>query len=383
MKPFEIKENVYWIGALHPDLRVFDIIMQTKNGTTYNSYLLQAEKPAIIDTVKHKFTESYLEHVKELIDLKKLTYIIVQHNEPDHSGSLKALIELAPQAIILCSKVSAKYVRNIVNTDVTIQTVENGEEIDLGGKTIRFYATPFLHWPDTMMTYWVEGQVLFPCDVFANHFCDSRMYNDLITRDFWPDFKYYFDIIFRPYKNDIDIQMLAPSHGPILRRDVNEFISRYRQWSAEREANEPKQLLIYYISAHGNTAKMANAIAEGAHEIGVNVQVYDITEIDVDAHLERIEMCDGLLIGSPTINNDAVKPAWDLLSSLATIEVKGKLAGSFGSIGWSGEATKFLDSRLADLKFKVPESGLTVTLVPDEQELTDCREFGNKIAQLL
>ncbi len=393
MKPFAIKDKVIWIGALHPDLRVFDIIMQTKNGTTYNSYLIQAEKPTIIDTVKSKYSQTYLDQLSELVDLQNLTYIVVQHNEPDHSGSLQALLDKAPQATVLCTKVAAKYVQNIVNTEVKIQTVENGQEIDLGGQTLRFISAPFLHWPDTMMTYWLQGKVLFSCDVFANHFCDSHMYNDLITRDFWPDYKYYFDIIFRPFKkhvrnalkkiDELQIEMIAPSHGPILRTDIAEFINRYRRWSAEIPVNNPKRLLIYYISAHGNTATMAEEIAKGARESGIEVQLYDIGEINIHEHLDRIETCDGMLVGSPTINNDAVKPAWDLLSSLATLDVKGKISGSFGSMGWSGEATKFLDQRLTDLKFKVPEAGVTATLVPNPDELAACREFGKKIAAAL
>lgn len=171
MKPVQIKENVHWIGALHPDLRIFDIIMYCKNGTTYNSYLVKGEKTAIIDTVKDKFAAGYLDRIAELVDFTRIDYIVAQHNEMDHAGSLAALLEKAPQAQIVCSKPAAKYVHNILNREVNIKTVENGEILDLGGKSLQFFPAPFLHWPDTMMTFLREDKILFTCDMFGAHFC--------------------------------------------------------------------------------------------------------------------------------------------------------------------------------------------------------------------
>ncbi len=155
MKPFEIQPNVFWVGALHPDLRIFDIIMYAKNGTTYNSYLVKDEKVAVIDTVKGKFSDAYIEHIRELVDPKKIDYVVMQHNEPDHSGSLIKLLDAAPQAKVVCAKPAVKYVQNIVNREVEIIPVSNKEEISLGSKTLQFHGTPYCHWPDTMMTYLV------------------------------------------------------------------------------------------------------------------------------------------------------------------------------------------------------------------------------------
>ena len=393
MKPFEIQNQIFWIGALHPDLRVFDIIMKTKNGTTYNSYLVKDEKIAIIDTVKQKFSEQYLEHISSLVDPAKIDYIIIQHTEPDHSGSLNALLEAAPHAKVVCAKVAVKYVNNILNKEVDLLPVEKGTTIDLGQKTLSFVSSPFLHWPDTMMTFIEKERILFPCDVFASHFCDSRMFNDVITRDFWPDFKYYFDMIMRPYKKQmrnafkklqpLTIETIAPSHGPILRSEVDKYFKAYEEWTAPKPENNPKKLLIYYASAHGNTEKMAFQIKEGAISEGVYVDLYHVTDIDIEDHIDRIENADAILFGSPTINNDAVKPIWDILNSLATIDVKGKIGASFGSIGWSGEAIGFLDNRMASMKIKVPVEGLSVTLVPSEADLERCYHFGKQIAQEL
>lgn len=393
MKPFEVKKDIYWIGALHPDLRVFDIIMATKNGTTYNSYLIRDEKTAIIDTVKEKFAEQYIDNVRTLVDPAKIDYIIMQHNEPDHSGSLQKLLQAAPQAHVVCAKPAVKYVQNILNRDINILPVGNQETIRLGSTSLHFLSAPYCHWPDTMMTWLEEEHVLFPCDIMGAHFCDSRMFNDMISRDFWPDFKYYFDSIMRPYKknvgnairklDDLDVQLIAPSHGPIVRTDIQKYITAYKKWTEPSAANDPPKMLIYYASAHGNTGLMAQKIAAGAASRSVDVSVYDAVEINAADHVDRIEQADALVLGSPTLNNSVVKPIWDVLNALITIDVKGKIAGSFGSYGWSGDAVDQIDSRLHAMKFKVPFAGQKAVLVPDEHELQACFEFGAKIADIL
>jgi len=393
MKPVLIKPDVYWIGALHPDLRIFDIIMQTKNGTTYNSYLVKGEKIAVIDTVKDKFTQPYLEHIASLTDFSRIAYIVVQHTEMDHSGSLAALLDKAPQAEVICSKPAAKYVQNVLNRPVSIRAVENGESIDLGGKRLQFIPAPFIHWPDTLITWQPEQGVLFTCDLFGAHFCDSHLFSDEITRDSWSEFEHYFQTIMRPFKKmvrnnlkkiaELPFDMIAPSHGPILRQDLPRFITAYEKWSEPLQANDPRQLLIYYASAYGNTERMAAEIARGAKDAGVSVKVYDTMEINLAAHLDRIEAADGIAVGSPTINGDAVKPVWDLLGSLTTLDLKGKIGASFGSMGWSGEAVSFLDQRLNQLKFQVPLPGLKATLVPGPDELRQCYEFGTALARTM
>ncbi len=152
MKPFKIIDDIYWIGALHPDLRVFDIIMQTKNGTTYNCYLIKDEKVAVIDTVKEKFADSYIEHISELVDPKDIDYVVVQHTEPDHSGSLLRLLHEAPRAEVVCAKAAVKYVRNILNRDVPLKAVGLRDALPLGKYSLLFLPSPYIHWPDTMMT---------------------------------------------------------------------------------------------------------------------------------------------------------------------------------------------------------------------------------------
>lgn len=393
MKPFAVLDNLYWVGALHPDLRVFDIIMTTKNGTTYNSYLVLDEKVAVIDTVKGKFSEGYLEHISGLVDPKRIDYVIVQHTEPDHGGSLEALLAAAPQAEVVCAKAAAKYVANTLNREVRMRTVGNRETLTLGKRTLTFLPAPFIHWPDTMMTVLADEGVLFSCDLFGAHFCDSRMFDDMIPRDVWPDFQYYFESIMRPFRKNVhsalekvsefSIKLIAPSHGPIIRRDVEKYFAAYRQWSAPLPPNPTPQALIFYASAHGNTERMAEAVAQGLRSEGVEVELYDALNLNLAQHIEKIERADALILGSPTINNDAVKPIWDVLNSLTTIDIKGKVAACFGSYAWSGEATELIQSRLAAMKFKLPLEPLRAMLVPSAEELEQCVRFGAELGRQL
>jgi flavorubredoxin len=391
MNPVEIKKNIYWTGVLDPDLRLFDILFPTEKGTSYNSYLVEGEKTAVIDTVKGRFYEQFLSNITSLVEPEDIDYIVCNHMEPDHSGSLARFLKEAKNARVVVSRTGEHYVNNIVNADVTPLKMGDGDTLDLGGTTLRFIFAPFLHWPDTMFTYVVEDRLLFPCDVFGSHFCDERLYDDLVD-DFSEEFEFYYRGIMGPFKDrvleavekikDLEIEVIAPSHGPVLRSNPWKYVDRYVQWSTPRPA-EAKTLLVFYASAYGNTKRMAEEIARGATIDGVEVQTYDLTGTEPGDVLDRIEAAQGLIIGSPTFNGDAVKPVWDLLSSLTTIRLRGKLGGAFGSYGWSGEAVGMIEDRLKSLKIKVPVPGVRFVLVPTAQELEDCREFGKQIAESL
>ncbi len=391
MKPVEIKKDIYWTGVLDPDLRLFDILLHTEHGTTYNSYLVKGEKIAVIDTAKGRFYEQFVSNIKCLVEPEDIDYIVCNHMEPDHSGSLSRFLREAKNARVVVSTTGEHFVNNIVNAEVNALKMGDGDVLDLGGKTLRFIFAPFLHWPDTMFTYVVEDKVLFPCDVFGSHYCDGRLYDDLVG-DFGQEFRYYYQGIMRPFKEkvlqavdkirDLEIEIIAPSHGPILRSDPWKYVNQYVKWSTPSPA-EVKRILIFYASAHGNTKMMAEEIGKGAAVDGVEVQIFDVSETDIADVLDRIEVSQALIIGSPTINGDAVKPIWDLLSSLATISLRGKVGAAFGSYGWSGEAVGMIEDRLKRLKFKVPRPGLRFMLVPTAEELEICREFGRKIAESL
>jgi len=389
MKPIQIKEGIHWIGALDPDLRLFDILFVTEAGTTYNSYLVRGEKIAVVDTSKGRCYDQFIANVTSLVAPEEVDYIVCNHMEPDHSGALAAFLKEAKNAQVVVSRTGEHYVRNILNTDVGPLKMGDGDVLDLGGKTLRFFSAPFLHWPDTMFTYAVEDKVLFPCDVFGSHFCDERMFDDLLG-DFSDQFEFYYRGIMGPFKDkvlqaidkirDLEIEVIAPSHGPLLRSDPWKFVEQYAEWST-LPTTAAKTVLIFYASAHGNTKMMAEEIAKGAAIEGVKVQSFDLTETSPADVLDRIETAQALVIGSPTVNGDAVKPVWDLLSSLATIRLRGKVGAAFGSYGWSGEAVGMIEDRLKSLKLRVPEPGVRFTLVPTAEELKSCQEFGVRIAE--
>ena len=394
MRPVEIVEGVYWVGALDPQLRVFDIIMKADHGTTYNSYLVKAgEKVAVVDTVKEPFYEEFLENVRSLVDPRDVSYVIVNHTEPDHSGSLGRFLRDAPNARVVCDRNCRNFVRNILNRDVDPILVQDGDTLDLGGGVeMRFVHAPFLHWPDTMFTYLEQRKILFTCDFLGAHYCDDRLFDDLVD-DYSHAFEYYYLVIFRPFKKyvlealdkvqGLDLGVIAPSHGPILRSDPRAYMEKYREWSSSPVPGEEKSLLVFYASAYGNTAALAEKIAEGARSEGVKVTVMDVAATELGLMIDRIEAADGIAVGSATINGDAVEPVWYLLSHLATLNLKGKVGAAFGSYGWSGEAPKLIADRLRGLKFKVEEEPLRVNLVPTEEDLEGAREMGRRLARSL
>jgi flavorubredoxin len=394
MLPVKIAEGVHWVGALDPQLRVFDIIMKADHGTTYNAYLITAgDKVAVVDTVKAPFYGEYMENIRSLVDPADIAYVVVNHTEPDHSGSLARFLEDVPGAKVVCDRQCKNFIKNIVNRDVDPILVKDGDTLDLGkGVELSFVHAPFLHWPDTMFTYLGKEGVLFPCDFLGAHYCDDRLFDDLID-DYHYAFEYYYAVIFRPFKkyvleaidkiSDLDIKIIGPSHGPVLRADPWSCVEKYREWSSVPVPSDEKSLLVFYASAYGNTAKMAESIAEGARTEGVKATVMDVAATELGLMIDRIEAADGIAVGSATINADAVEPVWFLLSHLATLNLKGKVGASFGSYGWSGEAPKLIAERLRGLKFKVDEEPLRVNLVPTGQDLEEAVEYGKRIAKTL
>jgi flavorubredoxin len=399
----EIAPGVHWIGALDPGLRTFDIILRTANGTTYNAYLVRGSAGvAIVDTVKAEFADEFFSRLESIARYEEISAIILNHLEPDHTGALPELMRRAPQARLYISTRATSMLKALLKPKederpFAYDTVGTGDAVSLGDCTLRFLHTPFLHWPDTQCTYLVEQGVLFSGDVFGCHYCDSRLFNDRVG-DFRFSFDYYYAHIMRPFKGHVmealklieplRLNMIAPTHGPILRDRPRRYVTHYRELSTssltERIGNEEQSLVIFYMSAYGSTARMAEAIRAGAEEQpGVRVSLYDLEGGEIEPFVDLIEEADALAFGSPTINGDAVKPVWDLLSSLAVVNLKGKLGAAFGSYGWSGEAVRMIEDRMRGLKMRLPVAGLRIKLIPTEEELGECRDFGRRLSSAL
>ena len=392
MQTLELKKDIHWVGILNAPLRVFDVVFETRFGTTYNSYLILAEKPTLIDCVHEKFTPEYLDKLRSLINLKDICYIVVNHTEMDHSGALGHLLKEATNAQILSTKTASLFLKNILHRDFKEKIVEDGEEISLGNKKLKFIHAPYWHWPDTMFTYLEEDRILFPCDGFATHFCDERLFDDRVD-NFVEDFRHYYEHIMGPYRKkvleaieklkNLDIQLIAPSHGPILRTDPRKYINAYKDWSTPKKDTGKKQILIYYASMYGNTKKMAEAVAKGATTVNIEVKLIDAANASPEFMRCEIECADGILFGSPTINGDALRPLWDIIDIMFSVNVKGKKCATFGTYGWSGEATRLMEERLKGLKLNVVQPPLKVNFVPTDEDLRRCSIFGYDFAKSL
>jgi flavorubredoxin len=393
----ELSERVHWIGALDPNLRNFDIILKTANGTSYNAYVVRgSEGVAVIDTVKENYAGDFFARLESVARYDEIKVIVLNHLEPDHTGALPELMRRAPQAHVYISQKAQSMLKALLKQDEFAFTpVITGDRVSLGDRTLEFFHTPYLHWPDTQCTYLVEEKTLFSGDVFGCHFCDVRLFNDEVG-DFRFSFEYYYAHIMRPFKDYVNralmlleplpLKAIFPAHGPLLRDQPQRYVQRYSELSrsalqSEISAGE-KTLLIFYISSYGNTRRMAEAIYEGAMAVDhVRVSLYDLEGSEIAPFVDLIEGADGILFGTPTINGDAVKPVWDLLSSLVVINLKSKLGGVFGSYGWTGEAVKMVEDRLRGLKLRVPIPGIRIKLIPTEEEIQLCREFGHEMAK--
>jgi NADH oxidase (H2O-forming) len=392
-----ISSRVHWIGALDPTLRTFDIILKTANGTTYNAYLVRGQDGvAVIDTVKEKFSDEFFQRLESVANYDDIRVIVLNHLEPDHTGALPELMRRAPHARLYISHKAQRMLKGLLKQEsFDFTPVTTNDTVSLGDCTLRFLNTPYLHWPDTQCTYLEEEAILFSGDAFGCHFCDPRLFNDLVG-DFRFSFEYYYAHIMRPFREHVlaalelieplHLKMIAPTHGPILRDQPARYVTRFRELTEPRLKKEStdKTLLVFYLSSYGNTAKMAEAVYAGASEIeGVRVSLYDLEGGAVEPFVDLIEDAEGIALGTPTINGDATKAMWDLLSSLVVINLQGKVGAVFGSYGWSGEAVGMLEDRLRGLKVRVPVPGIRVKLIPTEEELEECRQFGRQLAEIM
>ena len=396
MSTKQVANGVWWVGVQNPDLRVFDVIMRTEWGTSYNSYLVKGtQKTALVDTVKEGFTEEFIKNISEVCDVSQIDYIISNHTEPDHSGALKKLLELVPGAKVLCSKPASVFLGNILNTKFDCDVVTDGDSIDLGGKTLKFISAPFLHWPDSIFTYVVEDAVLLSGDVFGFHFSAKEVFDDLtpLSEEMLVSQKYYFDVIMGPFKNyvldavkkvkGLHIDVIAPSHGPVLRTAPWDAVNRYEAWASDiLETNEPKKVYIGYVSCYGYTRMLAEQIADVVKEAGFDVEMEDVSLFNSDECAAKIHKADAFAIGSPTLNRDVLKPVWDVLTSISPFAVKGKPAAVFGSFGWSGESVKYISERLRSLGADIVGT-CSAKLKPDVKELEEARKVGKELAEAL
>ena len=392
----ELKDRIYSIGVQNADLRVFDIIMRTPKGTSYNAYLVKGdEKAAIIDTVKDGFCDSYFRSIEEIMPITEIDYLVVSHTEPDHAGTIAWLLDKNPNIQVLGSTSAIQFTSHIINRSFNNKVVKKGDSIDLGGRTLSFYPMPNLHWPDTLFTHDSLTGALFTCDFLGAHFAWPKMLYSCMSQTekeaYEKGLVNYFMDIMSPFTQPFvtngvkACRELKPSaiftgHGAILDENLDHFYDLYEKLATKPEKTG-KTVAIPYVSAYGYTETLANTIAQVLKEEGIKVVMVEVSEHKQDA-LAAIEEADGVLIGSPTFLGDVLQPIGELLSAMHPYMMKGKPCAAFGSYGWSGEAVGFITGRLEQLKAKTME-GFRARLNPSEEELAGAREFARNFARML
>lgn len=391
----DITTDVKWIGVLDYDIKTFDIVMTTEFGSTYNSYFINADKKTVVDVSKEKFFDVYLKKLQSVTDPRELEYIILDHTEPDHSGSLRRLLEIVPDATVVGSGNAVRYLEDIVNKPFLSLIVKDGDSLDLGNKKLRFISAPNLHWPDSIYTYLEEDKILFTCDSFGAHYCDSALFSELSPK-YLGAFKYYFDVILKPYSRfmikaiekirPLEIDAICPGHGPVHRENLRKIVDLTAKYSDEYlkliSGGPVKRVLIAYISAYGYTRQAAEYIAQGIRETGdFDIDMADIENISSGELEQKLTSSDAILAGSPTINQNTLLPVYTLFALINPIRDKGKVAGAFGSYGWSGEAPKIILENFRNLKLKTFDDTASFKFLPAADKKDTLIEFGKRFAQ--
>ncbi len=389
MVKVNLTNDIYWVGAIDWNIRDFHGYI-TSRGSTYNSYLIMDEKIALVDTVKNNFSSDLIAHISEIVNPEKIDYIIVNHVEMDHSSSLPVMAKLAKNATIIASERGKDAIFEHYGPDLVIKTVKNGDEIKLGKHTLKFLEAPMLHWPDSMFTYVSEDKLLMPNDAFGQHLASAGRFDDEVDDHILMEeaSKYYANILmlFGPLVSrkiqevvqlGIPIDMIAPSHGIIWRKEPSKIIKAYLDWSAGKTK---KKIAIVFDTMWGSTDKMARAIAEGAISQGAEVKMLKLRSSDNTESMTEILDSKAVLIGSPTLNNGMFPTIGSLMTYATGLKPKDKLWGFFGSFGWGGGAVRNMTEMAKKAGFAVHEPSLEVKYVPDQEDLKKCFEFGKLIA---
>lgn len=354
IKVEQLNKDTYCVGKIDDRGVPFHRLILEK-GTTYNSYLLKTQKPTIIDTVDMMFGRPYIEKLSELINLEDIQYIVINHTEPDHSGALGSLALRAKNATIVCTEPAVyelKEMYKLQNRNFLV--VKDGDKLDIGGKTLLFKLTPYLHTKETMVTYCVEDKTLFPCDIFSTHVAVKDYFNDTCGFDITEDFIGYYNAIMKPHASyvrymlnaikDLDIKMICPGHGFIIRKDTDKFIKIYDDLSKVKK--NTKKVVITYTTLRQNTKKIAEMFKDLISNNNIEVSLFNADKTPADEIIEAIQNADAALFGTSTRYGDMVGNMETLLKLLEGKDLKGKIAGAFGSFGWSGEGIEIIQDYL-------------------------------------
>ncbi len=391
MATTEIVKNIHWVGAVDWNIRDFHGY-STEKGTTYNAYLIQDEKTALFDTVKKELKSDLIHNIRSLVDPEKIDYLIVNHVEMDHSGSLPEIIDLIKPEKIFCSPAGKKaIIEHFHREDWPLVEVKTGDTVSLGSRTISFIETRMLHWPDSMMSYIPEDRLLISSDAFGQHWATSERFDDELEPDelMIHASKYFANILllFSPLiekllakigEMGLQFDIIAPDHGPIWRTNPGRIVEAYAHWS--RQECKDKAVVIY-DSMWKSTEKMANAIYNGLLAEGIHVRMFNMHATHRSDVMTEVLNARAIILGSPTLNNGILPKMADIITYMKGLKPKGRIGGAFGSYGWSGEAVKILTTALEDMKIEVIEPGVRIKNVPTHETLAECTELGRAVGR--
>ena len=388
MNSVEIKPGIYWVGYVDWNVRNFHGY-QTNRGTTYNAYLVVDEKIALIDSVKAGYGADLLSLISEIIDPSKIDYIISNHTEPDHSSELLKVAQVATNAEVVATKKGAAGLKKYFKDDWDIKEVKTGDSISLGKRTLQFISTPMLHWPDSMFTYMPEEKLLFSMDAFGQHLATSKRFNDEVDQHVIMEEArtYYANIIMHlgsivqktlAAASEMDIEMIAPSHGVIFRSGLGDIIEKYQGWATFKP--EPKVLVIY-DTMWKSTEIMANAIADGAAEVGIEVKKLSVQANDITLLATEMLDCAGYAVGCPTLNNGLLPTVSEFLTYIKGLRPANKVGLAFGSYGWAGGAVSAVEEVMNEIKTELVTDSLSCQYRPTPEEIEACRTAGKLLAE--
>ena len=405
MKHVPLAENIYWVGKIDNREVPFHRLTLAK-GTTYNAYLLSTEKPTVIDTVDMEFGREFVEYLSELIDPNEIQYIVINHTEPDHSGGMAALANRAPNATIVCTGIAVNELKEMYKLHSrNFLVVKDGDTLDIGGKVLKFKETPYLHTAETMITYCVDDKILFPCDIFSTHVAVNEVFADEAGFDITDDFIGYYNAIIHPHRRyvrtlihaleDMDVQMIAPSHGFILRENVQKYIDLYASLSADTV--QDKKVTIVYTTIRRNTKKVAEHLKKTFEENEIQTEIFNADKSDKAEILESIKVADAVFIGSSTKYADMIGNLEDVLKDMTKMDLEGKIGAAFGSYGWSGEAIEVIQDYLNQTNMDIQSTsnvikttGMThvefpvrVRFTPKDEQLQKIEHSAAFVADLL
>jgi flavorubredoxin len=392
MTPIEIAEGIFWVGVV--DWNIIDFHgYSTKDGSTYNAFLVLDDKIALIDAVKKEFADELVANISQIVDPKKIDCVVSNHTEMDHTGGLaRVMHRVGEDKPLYCSKMGHKNLSRHFTQNWNYQSVENGGTLALGKRTLTFLETRMLHWPDSMFSYVNEDKILFSSDAFGQHYAGLERFDDQMGDAIMPHAKKYFANILLLYsplilklvdtvtEMGLALDMICPDHGIIWRKDPSRIINAYIEWSNQRPKR--KAVVVYDTMWH-STEMMAEAIVDALGQEGVDARPMHLRAWDRSDIMTDVLDAGAVIVGSPTLNNGLFPTVSDFLTYMKGLKPKNKIGAAFGSFGWSGEALKLINKELETMKFELIDPGVKIQYVPNDEGIAACYELGKKIAQAL